>query len=34
MLDRCVEKAKTQVRVDTLLQYEDFFEAREKLSLM
>lgn len=34
LLDRCVEKARTQISRDALLEYEDFFEAREKLSMM
>lgn len=34
LLDRCVEKAKALIDMDTLLEYQDFFEAREKLSMM
>ena len=34
LLDRCVEETKSQLNVAALLEYQDFFAAREKLSLM
>ena len=34
LLDRCVEETKRQLNVTALLEYQDFFAAREKLSLM
>lgn len=34
LLDRCVAQAKIQVNVDALREYQDFFAAREQLSLM
>lgn len=34
LLDRCVEKAREQMNLAMLQEYEDFFAAREKLSLM
>ena len=34
LLDRCVEGTKRQLNVTALLEYQDFFAAREKLSLM
>jgi AcrR family transcriptional regulator len=34
LLDRCVEETKRQLNVTALLEYQDFFDAREKFSLM
>ncbi|OYD09647.1 TetR/AcrR family transcriptional regulator [Paludifilum halophilum] len=34
ILDRCLENIKAELRVDDLLEHEDFFEAKEKISLI
>jgi len=34
ILDRCVENLKTALRIDDLIQYEDFFAAKEQIGLI
>jgi len=34
LLDRCFEKGKSEMGFDTLLEHEDFFEAKEKFSII
>lgn len=34
LLDRCFEKGKTDMGFDTLPEYEDFFDAKEKFSII
>lgn len=34
VLDHCIEKGKMEVNPDTLLEYQDFFEAKEKVSII
>ena len=34
LLERCVAQARSEIKAESLLQYDDFFEARERLSIM